>query len=325
MNVYLPLMAAGTIVIFLLYGLYCSRSGNGNPISRRAMLTAVLALVLSVVIGTILARVGYAVMTEELDFESDGIEALLDLFDLNYDTVSFFCGAVGVCLGVLAANRLVRKDAVVEGMDAFAPFGALLAALFRMGEISFGSYGIGSNLPENSALAFFPFALKVETAGGYSYWGWAICVLSAFFALVWACISFLKIRDHGRAGLNFTLTLFFLCLTQILCESMRKRGIFWLFVHAEQLLCAVVVTGVMLYWTIGSKGVPARRRFMPLAVLAVCTGLLVATEFAIDGKLFDLSRGVCYAFMCLLIIAIGAAGTMAARNWNRAGMGEQSV
>ena len=286
MSTYLWTMSAGSALVFALYGLRCARAERLPALRKQAWLTALLSFVFSVLFGTVLARIGYALLMQELDFEYDGIAALEQLLEFEIDTVSFLFGALGVILGVLLANRLTRKGTVIAGMDAFAPFGALLAALFRLGEVSFGSYGAGGNLPEGSPLAFFPLALKIEVAGGYSYWAWAVCVLSAVFALVWAGIAFFRLRGNGRTGLSFTLTLFFLALPQVLCESLRHNvSMLWLFVHVEELLCALVLLGVMLFWVLKTGGnLSFPRRWGPVGVLVLGAGLLVAVEFAIDGK-----------------------------------------
>lgn len=306
MSAYFVCMTAGALLIFALYGL-----------RLRAWKTALLSLAFSALLGAALARLGYALLMQELDFAYDGIEALEQLLWFSINSVSFFCGAVGVCLGVLLANRLTRRGAVIAGMDAFSPFGALLIALFRLGEIAFGSYGAGEMLAGDSPLAFFPFALKITVDGGYSYWGWAVCVLSAAFALIWAAVVLLGLRGRGRTGFIFTLSLYFLALPQVLCESLRKRGMFWLFVHVEQVLCCAVLLAVLVFWLLKSgRALPFARRWAPLLLLAVCFGLLVLTEFAIDGKLFDFSHTQCYAFLSLLVIGMGAAGVIAAKRWN---------
>lgn len=315
MLTYLGLMLTGSIVVFALYGLYCARAAHLPTLRERAWLTAGLSFVLAAVFGTVLARISYALLMQELDFEYDGIEALWYLLEFDIDNVSFFGGAVGVVLGVWLANRLTRRNAVAVAMDAFAPFGALLVALFRLGEGFFGSYGTGANLPEGSSFAFFPFALEIKVDGGYSYWGWAIFALSAAFALIWAAADFFFLRKNGRTGMRFSLAAFFLALTQVLCESMRKRGMLWLFVHTEQVLCMVVVVAVMLFWILRSQA-SGVKRFLPLIVTGVCIGLLVATEFAIDGKLFDLSHTVCYSFMCAVLAVIGVSGAVAVRRWS---------
>ncbi|MBP3453332.1 MAG: hypothetical protein J6M20_06415 [Clostridia bacterium] len=317
MSIYSVAMLAGSIAIFALYGWRCAAAQRIPALRQKAWLTALLAMVFSAVFGVVLARVSYALLMQELDFEYDGLAALEQLLWLDIDTMCFFGGAVGVCLGVLLANRITRKGNVVLGMDAFAPFAALLVALFRLGEGAFGSYGTGTSLPEGSPLAFFPFALEIKVDGGYSYWGWAIFALSAAFALVWASVAFFGLRSRGRAGLSFTLTMFFLALPQVLCESMRKRGMLWLFVHVEQLLYAIVLVGVLVYWIISTKGkYSLLSRWAPLAITLVCIGLLVATEFAIDGKLFDLSHTVCYTFMTAVLLVVGACGLVAAKRWN---------
>lgn len=315
MAAYFSAMAAGSAVVFLLYGLYCAKI----PAWRgKAGKTAILSLILGAGFGVVLARLSYALLMLELDFAYDGLEALSELLEFSIGNTSFFGGAAGVCLGVLLANRLTNKDAVLAGMDAFAPFGALLIALFRFGEVAFGSYGCGAALPEGSPFAFFPLALRIEVAGGYSYWGWAVCVLSGVLALAWAFIAFQWLRE-GRKGLRFTLTLFFLALPQILCESLRKRGMFWLFVHVEQVLCALVLLGVMICWIVMARDrMPRMKRWLPVIGYAACVGLVVADEFAIDGKLFDIAPVYCYLFMAVVLIAMGICGLTAMKRWNHA-------
>ena len=321
MSAYLWIMAAGSIAIFALYGLYCKSASRFPALQKRAWVTAGLGFLFAAVFGTILARCGYALLMSELDFEYDGIEALAQLLEFEIDHVSFFCGAAGVVLGVLLANRITRKGHVITGMDAFAPFGALLCALYRIGEIFFGSYGAGSVLVEGSGLAFFPFAVKIAVAGSdQDTWRWAVFALSAAFALILAGIVFFRLKGKGRTGFCFTVTLFFLALPQVLCESLRTRGMFWgPFVHAEELLCAVVLLGVMLFWILKSgKGLSFARRWWPLGVLILGAGILVGVEFAIDGKYFGLPVPVCYVIMCAVLAAIGFAGAAAAKRWNAA-------
>lgn len=320
MSAYLWTMAAGSVLIFALYGLRCANAVRLPQLRNRAWQTALLAFVFAALFGTVLSRVGYAVLTQELDFEYEGIEALSSLLtfeEFGSPHVSFFCGAVGVCLGILLAGRLMQKETAFDRMDAFAPFGALLVALFRMGELFFEIYGLGRTLPKESPLAFFPLAVKIRDAGGYESWRWAICILSALFALVWAAVAFSRLRSRNRTGFGFTITLFFLSLTQILCESLRTTGIMWLFVHAEQLLCAVVLLFVMLFWILKSgRELPFLRRWWPLGALLLGAGLLVALEFAIDGKLFNIPLSVSYLVMCAVLVGISFAGAAAARRYN---------
>ncbi len=318
MSSYLWFMLAGSVLIFALYGLRCACAVRLPRLRKNAWGAALLSLLFSAAFGLVLARVAYALLMQELDFEYDGIAALEDLLRIDYDNLSFFFGGVGAVLGVLLANRLTRGSAVAEGMDAFAPFGALLVCLFRLGENAFGSYGAGTILPEGSPLTFFPFAVEISVDGGYSYWGWAVCSLSALFALIWAAVAFFRFRGIGRKGLSLTLTLFFLALPQILCESLRRRGMFWLFVHVEQVLCGVLLVAVLLFWILRSgKQLPFLRRWAPLLITLVCFGLLVADEFAIDGsKIGGIPHTVCYAFMCVVLVVMGVAGARASARWN---------
>ena len=333
MSAWLIGMSAGSVLLYALYGLRCARAERIPVLRRRPWLTSLLSLAFSVLFGAVLARIGYVLLIEvpALDFEYEGLAALeeLDLLDFELDQVSFFCGAVGVCLGVLLANRLTRKGAAFAGMDAFAPFGALLAALFRLGElllknVGLASYYAGNSLSEDSPLAFFPFAVEITTDSGTSYWAWAVCVLSAVFALAWAAIAFFRLRGKGRTGLVFSLTLFFLALPQLLCESLRNRGMYWEpFVHVEQVLCGVVLLAVLFFWALKTgRGVPALRRWLPFLATVLCFGLIIVVEFIIGGKIIDLSRPVSYLVMLVPLAAIVLLGIAAARRWDAAKQGD---
>ena len=103
MSTYLWLMLSGSIIIFALFGLRCAKAVRQPVLRERAWETALLSFILSAVFGTVLARVGYALLKQELDFEYDGIAALEDLLRIDYDNLSFFFGGVGAVLGVLLA------------------------------------------------------------------------------------------------------------------------------------------------------------------------------------------------------------------------------
>ncbi len=104
MNTYLWIMAAGSVLLFALYGLRCAKAVRLPQLRKRAWETALLAFLFSAVFGTLLARCGYALLTQELDFEYDGIAAFGQLLEFEIDTVSFLFGALGVILGVLLAT-----------------------------------------------------------------------------------------------------------------------------------------------------------------------------------------------------------------------------
>ncbi|MBQ1364488.1 MAG: hypothetical protein IIY60_01625, partial [Clostridia bacterium] len=76
MSTYLWIMTAGSAAIFALYGLRCARAARLPELRKNAWPNALLSFVLAAAFGTILARVGYALLMSELDFEYDGIEAL---------------------------------------------------------------------------------------------------------------------------------------------------------------------------------------------------------------------------------------------------------
>ena len=297
---WLIILIAGGAVCFALWGLKLRRAA-----------AAALGFGLAAVLGLAVSRLLYALLIEFEDFGYDGIDLLWT--DVTPDRLSFFGGCVGVCLGAALGCRLTGLHAL-QGLDSFAPFGALLAAAARAAELTLGSLGGGAQLPEGSPFARLPFALQVTADGGYSYWLWAVCVLEALLALI--CVPALMRLECRRPGLRFSAALFFLALPQIFCESLRKRGMRWGFVRPEQVLCAAVaLVLVLIACALCRRERHFLRRWWPALAQAAGIGALVAIEFALDKS--GLPYAVCYAFMLAVLGGMGAAGVFAGNRLNR--------
>lgn len=93
---------------------------------------------------------------------------------------------------------------------------------------------------------------------------------------------------------RFLRSLFYLCLLQILCESLRSDSFTWLFVKVEQLICMLGVAGVLLVYCVKTPGV--RRHWMPIIYCFPVAAVFVVLEFALNGKI-PLSKPLCYAIM----------------------------
>ncbi|MBQ7305438.1 MAG: hypothetical protein IJW85_04455, partial [Clostridia bacterium] len=72
MSIYSVAMLAGSVAIFALYGWRCAAAQRIPALRQKAWLTALLAMVFSAIFGVVLARVSYALLMQELDFEYDG-------------------------------------------------------------------------------------------------------------------------------------------------------------------------------------------------------------------------------------------------------------
>lgn len=192
---------------------------------------------------------------------------------LNVNKLSYYGGVTGVCLAAaLGAKLLHLRPGKV--LNLFAPAGALMAAAARFAEYFLYLTGIGAFLDDPLP---FPLAVYIED---YEACVLAVFVYEGIFSLT-ACVLSLIHRNEPR---RFLRTLFYLCLPQILLESLREEALNWLFVHVEQLLCFLFVEGVLVWYGFAcgpkkfSSWVPA------FTGLLVC-GCVIVEEFMLDGKI----------------------------------------
>ena len=199
---------------------------------------------------------------------------LQSLVDVTMGTFSYYGGMAGFCLGVVLSAKLTH-DRPMALLNAFAPAGTLLAALARFGE--YFLEGVGTRdflyweLPEH---CFFPLAVSNE----YGEWLYAVFMLEGLLSLVVFVLCLTCFRKQ-----RFLRSLFYLCLLQILCESLRTDSFTWLFVKVEQLICMLGAAGVLLVYCVKSPGV--RRRWLPIVYCCLAAGLFVVLEFAFNGKI----------------------------------------
>ncbi len=198
------------------------------------------------------------------------------LFSLRTEELSYYGGVAGTVLAVFLAAKLCGAD-VRKTLNAFAPAGALIAAAARFAEYFLYPTGTGMYLEQ---VLPFPLAVSIVWSEDYTE-----CVLAVFFFEgVASLAAFVLSLVHKSEPRRLLRTLFYLCLPQILLESLRADAINLLFVHAEQLVCYLFVEGVLVWYAfrLGRKQFPS---WIPaIGGLAIC-GLIIVLEFMIDGKL----------------------------------------
>ena len=264
---------------------------TAGKLKMRAPL-ALLTLLFGALLGVVLARLGYCLL--QMDYVAGyGFREVLFSDDLSM--MNFFCGAAGVMLAALLAAKLTG-NAAMPALNAFAPAGALMAALARFGEAFLGQICAG-NYVENEALCFFPLAVRNE----WDEWYIAVHLFTGLAYLVIALFSLLRFREK-----RFLRTVFYLCLVQVFFESLRNQSLIWSqFIRVEQLLCMVVVEAILIWLCSGAEG--GGKRFLPAIVGLLCAGLFVAVEFAVGGKLFvGTSPVVFYLVMAVGLMALAA-------------------
>ncbi len=234
---------------------------------RKSLPLSVLILFLGILLGTSCARTVWVLFR---------IMIHPPLLELRTDELSYYGGLAGVLLAVFLSAKIVgRKPS--EVLNTFAPAGAFLAAMFRFAEGFLGMLGFGHYMEEG---LFFPVTVEIVWDEYFSEYYLAVFMLEGFLSLAAMVFSLLRGREKNR----WLRTLFYLCLPQILCESLRYQPISWLFVKAEQLICYLVCEGILV-WYAFSRNPRSFRSWIPaVAGLLVC-GLIIAIEFALDGKI----------------------------------------
>ena len=255
-------------------------------------LTALLTLPLAAILGLVMARLIYfALEFRDMYVDYDGFGGLLSI---KPDEFSFIGGCVGVILAVILSAKLTGQKALPV-LDAFAPCGALMAAITRACEgllDPMSMIGLGAWV-ENEAHQFFPVAVEIEWVGKF----YAVFMLEAVLALICAAGAFVISWKRFAPGRVFLHTMFFLALPQIFCEQILGRYMAWGFVRIEQLLCALIVFGIILCACIRRKRLTA---CIPAIGCLLCAAVLIWMEFTLDNKLLfglDIPALWCYVIM----------------------------
>ena len=276
MNLQYALWFLGSLVISLCLFAFMNRGKKG--VFADCLLIGALGTLFGAVFSKLLyylAMIDFMVMRGWLK----------SLVDVTMGTFSYYGGVAGFCLGVVVSARLTRQKPM-ELLDAFAPAGVLLAALARFGEVMLDSVGIRDMLYwEHPEHCFFPLAVSNE----YDEWLYAVFMLEGLLTLGVFVLSITCFKKQ-----RFTRSLFYMCLIQILCESLRSDSFTWLFVKVEQLLCMLAVAGILLVYCVKTPGV--RHRWMPFVYCFPIAGVFVVLEFALNGKI-PLSQTICYGVM----------------------------
>lgn len=276
--------------------------------------SAWIALPLSCVLGLVMARVAYfALEFRDMYVKHDGFAGLLSR---NPQEFSIIGGCLGVVLAILLTAKITHQRALPV-LDAFAPCGALMVAIARLCEgliDPMKMIGMGAWV-DNEALHFFPVAVEVEWMGTF----YAVFMLEAALALLCALGAFIISRKDGfKPGRVFLHTMVFLALPQIFCEQILGACMAWGFVKIEQLLCALIVFGVILNACVRMRKLSA---YVPAVMCLVCAAVLIWMEFTLDNKLLfgiELPTMVCYAVMIAAIGCMGALEQWAYRRLSKA-------
>ncbi len=294
---YLVMMGISAVCACALF-CFSARKSLRLSAARSASL-GVCVLLLGTVLGILGARLFYFVYRFSYFLET-GVGAFW--LSLRTEEMSYYGGLAGVALAVFLSAKLFRLPAR-RTLNAFAAAGALLAAAARFAECFLYPTGIGAYLE-----SYLPFPLAVNIVYAEDDIESVLAVYT--FECLLSLVAFVLALRHREEPRRFLRTVFYLCLPQILLESLRADAVNLLFLHLEQLLCYLFVEGVLVWYGFAC----GRKRFsswVPALVgLAVC-GLTVLEEFLLDGKILlfgvFVPKWITYSFMALGLGAMAFA------------------
>ena len=231
MTAYLATMGISAVFVSVLFYFLLRKSPDIR--SGKAFSLSVCTLLLGMVFGILFAKLFYFLFNFFYVIEQDAGAFLLSL---KTEELSYYGGIAGVCLAVvLSAKIFGLKPGKI--LNTFAPAGALMAAAARFAEYFLYPTGTGISL-ENPLP--FPLAINIVWSEDYTESVLAVCFFEGIISLA-AFALCLKHRDEPRRMLR---TLFYLCLPQVLLESLRADAIRLLFVKMEQLLWKACLSGM---------------------------------------------------------------------------------
>ena len=284
------LWMAGSALVAAVFHFFLARG-----LKKRALLAG-LTLILGAVLGIVCAKLFYC-LTQIQYFRDDVNQAGLwqALIPDDMAKMSFYGGAMGVILGAVLAAK-ITGNGVAGALNAYAPAGALMAALARFGEYFLGLLCAGSLHMD----AEWTHSFLLAVPNRWNTWYLAVFSLAGVVYLIVCALSLFLLKKK-----RFVRTVYYLCLPQIMLESLRNQSlIFHEFVRIEQLLCMIVMVAILILYGVWA-GNRQKKRFLPALLSLVCAGVFVAAEFALDGKLGESLRyGIPYIAMGLGMAAL---------------------
>lgn len=291
LKAYLFLMAAGWAVSVILFYFLTKRKID----TGKALLTAGSALVLCPVFGLVFSKIGYILLRINIIPHGNGFFPYLT--DFRVEELCFSGAVIGVVLGVCLSSKLAGIQ-TRQALNLFAPAGALMIVVARMSEMHLGMLGIGMYLEKG----FFPFAQPIVW-DNWTEWYLAVFTFEAVFALIAMILSLI----HKDEPWCFLRTLFYLCLPQVFCESLRMNTISWLFVKAEQVICFAVCEGILV-WISLKTDYRKFHNWAPALIGLIVLLLTIAEEFALDKT--DIPHWITYSLMMIGLASMALAEHM---------------
>ena len=285
--------------LFLLLSLALCTAWLAVRANKRGMKLAPVftGVLLGAVLAFVVAKALYTVLLSSKVWPRYGWASLIRLEASEF---SFIGGCLGMVLGMVISARL-HKIQPARLLSLFAPAGALMAAGARAAECFLDMQGAGTYV-ENEAFARLPFAISNE----WGEWFLAVFLLEALLALIAAVVFAVRKKEDAIVSLRFERVVYYLCVPQIFCESLRALGMRWGFVRIEQVLCGVIIEGLLIYGCLqytGAKGF--WKRFWPCFAALGCVVVIVGVEFGLD-KVPSVPDAIWYCVMIAALVGFAA-------------------
>ena len=296
-------LSAGTLLALLLAHRAFRRSGiRPGALSCFALLAIPLAL-----LG---ARAAYCLATLDWVMQ-EGFSFFLQLTRGGY---MLYGAVLGGVVALLLTARITGED-FASMADHLAVPALVLVMVGRLAEGLVGQgYGwcVEDWFMEDSGMSLFVledpsffYRLPFAVPDMYGNYNWAVFIPEALAAgLIALAAGLTRTRREGGKAL---LALLLYAAAQVLGESLRQDAVLrWGFVRINQIICAVIIAGLMIHCMLRAPRPRAGQAAGLSAGVLACMGVVIAMEFALEKKISAiefLPMDVCY-----LIMALACAG-----------------
>lgn len=246
-----------------------------------------LLYTLAVVLGAVCAR-GFYMVTSPYG-------GMTEFFFSFWPYEYAFSGAVlGAVLAALLTALLTRQHAGYM-LDAMTPTALVTLALARAAEM-FADFGWGAVV--EGKWARFPFAVQ----DAFEQWRLAVFFAEALLAMV--VLFYARAWRRKMPGELFSIAFGWLMMGHLFLETLRAESICWGFVRVQQLFCVIAALMLMVSWN-GKNKLGGKRLLRDILIYAVCIGLIVFAQYAMDKLTHVLPVPASYGLMGAALFVMG--------------------
>lgn len=287
-------------ILGMLVATICAHAKAWEDSKKPSILVCGLVLIPCALIG---ARLFFCLGNWPMILAEQSPVFVLQLWRGGYSMAGALTG------GIVGAFFYARKTGIPfrELADTLTPGAGMVIIVMRLGEY-FTDQGLGHYVL-NPQWQIFPFAVQ-NSLGQYQLPVFLFEAAGGLMVLLLPLI-FRRERTVGGAAAEGLL---FLCVSQILLESLREDAtIRFGFIGLNQVFCAVGVAALLALYLVRRKrafGIAAGVGPRVVGYL-VCLGMLVLIQLALDRAIIEnqILYGVMGGTLVLLYLLVGSART----------------